>query len=277
MGLHSLQVHVLWRFLVFMRPMRIEDVWSYYAAVLKTIIDRALGRRSTVSENVHKSLRVRCDGVIFGIRDGTEDLGMAALSIDPQAATRFFQPAIGETVVDVGSNIGGYALRAALVAQRVIAIEPEPSNYQQLTENVRLNNFTNVVPMQLAISDSRGETLLHLAADSGQHSLEVTAWGNPTGHSLAVRVMTLDEVVASQGIECIDWLKVDVERHELPVLRGAVNCLAITQNLILEFELSKYPAISAILHSHGLEIVWHESRTDNSVLLASRLLRRSLH
>jgi FkbM family methyltransferase len=261
-------VPVVWRYLWFMRPMRLDEIWPYYSAVLKAITARALGASSSVSQHVDRALHVRCDGLVFAIRPGTDDVGMAILSVDPPRVTRFFQPKAGDTVIDVGANIGGYALRAALVAKSVIAIEPEPSNYQQLVKNIRNNHLSNVTAMQVAISDYTGETLLHLASDSGRHSLEANAWGNPTGRTLAVRLMTLDEVVASLRIERINWLKVDVERHELHVLHGAARSLSITQNLILEFELSKFPAISAILRDQRLEVLWYEPHAENSVLIA---------
>ena len=113
------------RYLLFMRPTTFADVWPYYRAVVWAIVGRAFGRRSAVSEHLHRSLHVRCDGIVFAIRPDTGDLGMAALSVDPQPVTRFFRPKAGDTVVDVGANIGGYGLRAALIAKRVIVIEPE--------------------------------------------------------------------------------------------------------------------------------------------------------
>ena len=270
----SLKAPLLLRYLLFMRPTRLSEVWPYYRAVVWATLGRAFGRRSAVSEHIHRPLHVRCDGIVFAIRHGTGDLGMAALSVDPQPVTRFFRPIAGDTIVDVGANIGGYGLRAASVAKRVIVIEPETSNYQQLVENIRLNHLDNVTPMQVAISDSAGERLLHLAADSGRHSLEEHAWGRATGQTLAVRLMTLDQVITDHGIECIDWLKIDVERHELAVLNGATRSLSITQNLILEFELSQFQAISTILRRHSLEILWYASDEENSVLIARSPLTR---
>jgi FkbM family methyltransferase len=193
---------------------------------------------------------------------------MAALSADPLPVTRFFQPKAGDTIIDVGANVGGYALRAAIVAKQVIAIEPEPSNYNQLVSNIRLNQLNNVTAIQAAISDSTGESTLRLASDSARHSLEESGWGQATGKTVAVQLLTLDQIIASHGIERVNWLKVDVERHELPVLRGAGRCLAITQNLILEFEVSKFESISTILRRSNLEIIWYESDSENSVLIA---------
>lgn len=267
--MESLNAPLIWRYLIFMRPTRWADAWSYYVAVLRGITGRAFGNRTTISQQLSRPLHVRCDHVTFSVRQGTDDLAMAALSVDPLQATRFFRPAPGDTVIDVGANIGGYALRAALVAKTVIAIEPEPNNFRQLRENIRLNKLTNVIPMQVAISDASGTSMLYLASDSGRHSLEASSWGQPTGQSLDVELMTLDEVVVSLGIDRINWLKVDVERHELPALIGAAHALSITQNLILEFEVAKWPIITEILTGHGLAIIWRDLEAENSVLLAT--------
>jgi len=264
----SLNVSILWRYLFFVRPARLTDAWPYYMAVVRAIFDRLLGTASAVSGHLHRPLEVRCDGVVFAVRNGTDDLGMAALSADPLPVTRFFQPKAGDTIIDVGANVGGYALRAALLAKQVIAIEPEPSNYKQLVTNIRLNHLNNVTPMQVAISDSTGESTLRLASDSARHSLEEFAWGHATGKTVAVHVTTLDQIIAFHGVEHINWLKIDVERHELPVLAGAARCLTITQNLILEFELRKFDAISGVLRRTDLEILWYESDSENSVLIA---------
>ncbi len=266
--MNSLKAPVLARYVLFIRPTRINDVGAYYGAVAITILRKAFGISCSVSDHVHKPLRVRCDRVVFGIRPGTDDLAMVALSVDPQRATRFFQPRVGDVVVDVGANVGGYALRSARMAEHVIAIEPEPSNYAQLTENVRLNHFDNVIPMHAAVSDSRGRGVLHLARDSGRHSLEADAWGKAMGQSVAVQITTLDDVVSTHGIQRIDWLKVDVERHELSVLNGGPHALDITQHLILEFELAKLRTISAVLQEHGLEILWYDAKSQNSILIA---------
>jgi FkbM family methyltransferase len=252
-----------------MRPTKLDEIWPYYWAVVSTSIGRIFRMRTMVSDQIHRPMRIRSDGVVFDIRPGTVDLAMAALSADPLRVTRFFRPKTGDVVVDIGANVGGYALRAARVAKRVIAVEPEASNYRQLLENIRLSHLENVTPLQVAISDRSGQGELHLA-DSGTHSLEAKAWGKPTGKTVAVQLITLDELIMTQGVRRIDWLKIDVERHELSALRGASHSLAITEHLILEFEVSIFSAISGLLRRQGLEVIWYDRQMENSVLLAAR-------
>jgi FkbM family methyltransferase len=266
----SLQVPLFWRYLFFIRPSGPREIWAYYAAVFKAFVSRGFGRNCSVSEHIHKKLHLRCDGIVFGIRPATDDMAMVSMSVDPLPVTRFFHPVPGDVVVDVGANIGGYALRAARVAGRVIAIEPEPSNFRQLIENLRLNHLQNLTPLEVAVSDHAGSTDLYLASDSGRHSLEASGWGEPTGKIAPVQILTLDDVTEDERIARIDWLKVDVERHELAVLRGAPHSLDITEHLILEFELFRLGEIRDTLNRHGLKVLWHDPNTENSVLLAKR-------
>src|SRR5262249_50698910 len=85
----------------------------------------------------------------------------------------------------------------------------------------------------LAVGEAAGETTIHLASGSGNHSLaaEVTGGG---GSSLPVRVITLDEYLGSDP--SVDLLKVDVEGYDGYVLRGAQTVLRECRpTLLVEF------------------------------------------
>jgi FkbM family methyltransferase len=237
---------------------------------MTAIVRRLLGRPGVVSEYLQGSLEVRCDGLIFSVRSGTDDLLLSALSADPLHLTRRFRPKSGDVVIDVGANVGGYALRAALVARSVIAIEPEPSNYAQLVRNIRVNRLTNITALLVALSDQSGVGALRLASHSGRHSLEGLGAGEATGDTVRVQLLTLDEIVDSAQIERIDWLKIDVEGHELSVLRGGPRALTVTEQLMLEFDIARFGEVSEILVTGGLETVWHDGRSEQSMLLARR-------
>lgn len=256
-------------YLLHIRPTTWGDAWPYYSAVAGSIIGRVFGREVPVSDFIHRPITVRREGLVFSVRPGTPDLAMVAMSVDPPEVRRSFRPRPGSTIVDVGANIGGYAVGFATAAERVLAIEPEPSNFQQLVAHIQMNGLTNVVPLRVAVSDRRGTAVLHLTADSGRHSLESVSWGVATGETINVETVPLDDIIEHERLDHIDWLKIDVERHELPVLRGASKSLDITRNLVLEFELTKLDEVSLILQNHGLKIVWYDRRSENSALIAA--------
>jgi len=82
----------------------------------------------------------------------------------------------GMNVIDIGAHIGAYTI---LVAEKVgkdgkvIAIEPEPKNYEQLLKNIQLNHFENVIPPNIALADQDGFKKLYLSSWSGSHSLVI--------------------------------------------------------------------------------------------------------
>lgn len=127
---------------------------------------------------------------------------------------------LGMTVVDIGCNIGYYAL---LEAQRVgptgkvIAIEPEPENARLFLHNLQANGYHNVVFHQVAISDRNGTFALRVSKKSNRHSLNSVPW--PT-IDLPVSVCTLDSLLAKDPPESVDLVRMDLEGHEVAVLQG---------------------------------------------------------
>lgn len=77
-----------------------------------------------------KPLRIRTwDGYAFLVRPKTPDISMATMSMEAHELKNWFLPYAKGVVVDVGANIGGYAVRACKHADLVIAIEPEESTF----------------------------------------------------------------------------------------------------------------------------------------------------
>jgi FkbM family methyltransferase len=185
------------------------------------------------------NLRVHVNGVLAEVRPRTADLSIFALVLEPRTAT-WFKVGAGDIVVDVGAHIGRYTLMAARSATKVIALEPEPSNCSLLKANIELNGFSNVLVLPIALSNNRATQKFYLAAqgDTARSSLE-QAWSTKRGFlrnqkTIEVESETLDGLMADLGLTTIDLLKIDVEGHELAVLKGASKALHRTRKLILE-------------------------------------------
>ena len=128
------------------------------------------------------------------------------------------------TVVDGGSNRGGYAMLASLrvgPTGRVFAFEPEPSNFERLQR--RLRRFQNVTAVKEAISGSDGSATLNLDTFHAGHSLVRQP---DTGRSTSVVTTTLDSFVARHGLAGIDVLKLDIEGSELEAIPGMKQLLS---------------------------------------------------
>jgi FkbM family methyltransferase len=130
----------------------------------------------------------------------------------------------GETVADVGSNAGLYAIVAAGklgTTGSVIAFEPNPYNVRWLRRNIEAGGHENVEIMQTAIGDSIGTARLWIARLSGEHTLLGSSIEEDG--SIEVPVTTIDSIVAEVGD--LDVMKIDVEGAEMMVLEGARESL----------------------------------------------------
>jgi len=149
----------------------------------------------------------------------------------------------GMVVFDVGANVGGYAndVMRLVPGCEIHCFEPVPDTFDELKRHldgrplVILNNF--------GLSFKEGNAQISASTDrsgSGRDSLHPTP--RPDGEPLAgleqinITLSTIDEYVASQGIARIDFLKIDVEGHELSVLRGASRSLSSGVIQAVQFE-----------------------------------------
>jgi FkbM family methyltransferase len=137
----------------------------------------------------------------------------------------WFKPQEGEVMIDIGAHIGKYALSGArFVGEKgtVLAVEPNPANYEILRKNIRLNNLGNVVALNLAAWDRECILELFTGHLGGHHSTKID-WKLGANRAEAKR---MDIVLKENGITKVDWIKVDVEGAEWEVLHG----LAVTIN-----------------------------------------------
>ncbi|MFI5120040.1 MAG: FkbM family methyltransferase [Thermoanaerobaculia bacterium] len=138
----------------------------------------------------------------------------------------------GMCVFDVGANIGYYTLLAARAvgpSGRVYAFEPEPHNFGLLTRNVAENRFTNVRPVNAAVSNKAGVVRLHLDdANFGAHSFEAGSVRTSSGRSVEAETVRLDDF-AEEAAACDAGIlvKVDVQGAEALVVEGGRRLLAL--------------------------------------------------
>lgn len=134
----------------------------------------------------------------------------------------FYEQAI---IVDVGAHYGYFSIFASLNADpeaTIIAVEPSQHNYNILRRNIRDSKVENVYPIRAAISDQSGEADLYLGRHEN-HSL--FRKGEGPVETEKVRAITLDTLLQEQGLEEVDFLKLDCEGAEYPILLEAGHAL----------------------------------------------------
>jgi FkbM family methyltransferase len=179
-----------------------------------------------------------------------------------QTFARLIRP--GQTVYDVGANIGGHTLAfARLVGPSglVAAFEPQRIVFQMLCANVALNGFSRVWTIWAACGRSLGQ--------ANVPSLDYQAVNNVGGLSLvgapegeSVPTMPLDDVAAP----ACHFIKIDVEGMEGEVIAGAEKTIAKWRP-ILYVENDRAERSAALIEqimALGYRLYWHLPRLYNS-------------
>ena len=139
----------------------------------------------------------------------------------------------GDHFLDVGANVGSYTVLAGgAVGARVTAVEPVPATFGALLRNVALNGLGERVRCcQAGLSEQRGTLRFSIDLDTMNHVLA----DGEVCPSVEVPVFPMDDLVASDAPSLI---KMDVEGHELAVLRGARATMAGPGVLAVVMEIS---------------------------------------
>jgi FkbM family methyltransferase len=158
---------------------------------------------------------------------------------DEVAMAARFLPPTGGVVLDVGAHRGDWTralLRQAPDVAAVHCFEPSAVHWPEILaiadKRVRL--------VRAAVSDSAGEALLY-ATEPGSVLASLTQRdlrhrGMSFEHAERVGTMRLDDYVREQALDRVDFLKLDVEGHELAALRGAEEALRRKAIRALSFE-----------------------------------------
>lgn len=156
----------------------------------------------------------------------------------------------GDVFIDVGANIGKYTILAAKIVKekgRVIAIEPEPCNYEVLIKNISINKLRNVTAINCAAWDDDCKIKLYIGHDSEGHS------GKITGHKwIFVKARKLDSLIDKLRLDKVDMIKIDVEGAEVEVLRGLEQTLNnYRPKLVIEVFIKNLDEVVRLLNKHG--------------------------
>jgi FkbM family methyltransferase len=140
----------------------------------------------------------------------------------------------GDVYVDVGASVGQMTLFAAhLVGDRgrVLAFEPHPVRYSNLTSSIAASGRKNITTWQKGLGARSSTSPLYF--DSGSPSMLPR---NPGGRHVSVDVEPLDTILKDEGVSDVRMLKIDVEGLEAEVLRGASDILSSPNSPIVCFE-----------------------------------------
>jgi FkbM family methyltransferase len=179
---------------------------------------------------------------LYGARHVVDLLGSEIYLLDEIYRERLydrvddFVPAPGWTVVDVGANVGVFAVRQARRGARVLSFEPNRDCFRRLSRTVVENGLTEAISVHNhAVGAAVGVGTLSVPNNR-------TALGSVTPLDSAsdagpapIRITSLDQVLPAQGVDHVDLMKIDTEGAEVDVLRGATETLRHTDRVVLEY------------------------------------------
>jgi FkbM family methyltransferase len=139
------------------------------------------------------------------------------------------------TLIDIGANVGTVALRCATLAKRVVAVEPQPVCASLLQQSIIQNNLHNVELYELALTSSDGIATIYVGNPSNSGTVSLDSDGRRTT-GIMVRTLRAGKFLTDLKIEGNYVIKIDVEGHEEPVLRSALDYFHIHAPLAILFE-----------------------------------------
>lgn len=127
----------------------------------------------------------------------------------------------GGVFVDVGANVGTYALALARhvgPGGKVIAIEPHPVTHARLAFNNAASGYTQVKPVAAAAGPADGELMIETDGENIGASHIVSGAGS--GKAIRVPSLRLQRILEEARASHVDALKIDIEGFEDRVLTG---------------------------------------------------------
>jgi FkbM family methyltransferase len=197
-----------------------------------------------------------------------------------------------DTVLDIGGNIGVFVLWAAPQVPHgwIVSVEPNPASLNCLKLNIERNGLGNVTAMQAAAGSDGGtmELIYNPGWEMIAHNAEVSApwFYRQSGPARLVRwivagltnrqtsvepaqrisapLMSLERIMDDQGIEIVNYLKLDCEGSEFEVLRNISGaCWSRIERAAIEYHEygrdRRVAELVTILEGNGFEVEVYQS------------------
>ena len=185
---------------------------------------------------------IKIEGILFEDVDRMTWGLIATVLIDREYNPPGYELRTDYTVVDIGAHRGVFLSYAAKRTRgSILAIEPDPENYQSLQRLVEMNGYRNAELMNAAVAAESGKVRLYRSVVSSRHTLIGVdqKLGEPLDESIEVASISLDDALVN--FEVVNFLKMDCEGAEYSIL---MSCSDLTLSKIQYF----------VAELHGLDV-----------------------
>lgn len=178
---------------------------------------------------------------------------------------------------DLGANVGPYSLLASKIHKdriRVYSFEPSFASFYQLSINVNINNMTNIIPFQIAISDEKKLDTFYYSSicpGTAEHSISepIDDHGKTFEPIYQQQMMTydLDTLIKDFNLPIPNYLKIDVDGIELRILEGAKKTLEnhLVKEILCETHISRIAMIKNFLEKYNFKIISQREKQNNEI------------
>ena len=208
---------------------RPDKRWAkrWLAPAVKTLAPRRFWRRKY--------------GILQRLGESRPDIQLVRSLCDPHRVS-----------LDIGASIGEFTIAMLESSRSVIAFEPRPAQARELASMFDAVGAAVRVEA-LALSDTPGVTAMRVVeSDPGRSTIddsnELIDADSAAVRTIDVPVRRLDDLHLGLDLNNVGLVKIDVEGHELAVLRGAVDTLRRNRPaVVVEAEERHHPdAVGAI-------------------------------
>ena len=122
-------------------------------------------------------------------------------------------------ILDIGANLGNHTLFWAKNTDylAIYAFEPYQVSYERLRDNIANNHLSNVFPLNYGVGERNGYSKV---VNFSEDNYGATTLDTVIRDSGDVRIISIDAFVSEQGLENVDFVKIDTEGFEESVLSG---------------------------------------------------------
>ncbi len=179
---------------------------------------------------------------------------------------------VGDVLYDVGANVGVYSLYAAhsTPKTKVVAFEPEASNYSLLNKNIQLNNLDGqIMALNIALNDKNMISYLNLGGLRPGRSGHSFHESKDSNHRLfspyfrqGVMGLSLDTLLRDYHLPFPNHIKIDVDGNEQKIIAGMKNILGDKRLKTVAIEanvgLSEHIKLKEMMSLNGFSLMENE-------------------
>ena len=154
---------------------------------------------------------------------------------------KYYKNEASITIFDVGANVGDYSKKVAEIFVEnttIYSFEPSKKTFELFLNTTK--NINNIFPNNLGISDNETKSILYSNNEgSGLASIynrKLDHFDIKMDRTEEITLTTIDNFCALNKIDKINFLKLDIEGHELSALIGAKNMINEGKIDVIQFE-----------------------------------------